>query len=134
VEVRKLFANSMESYQQKTNLVANAEIYKNCAIAATDYTFEGIKLTAPQAADELMNIAEVKASFVIFLYDKVVNVSARSMGEINVQVIMEKLGGGGHLTMAAAQFPAETPENIREQVMKAIDDYFAEQSDNNAGA
>jgi c-di-AMP phosphodiesterase-like protein len=130
VEVRKLFANSMESYQQKTNLVANAEIYKGCAIAATDYTFEGIKLTAPQAADELMNIAEVRASFVIFLYEKVVNVSARSMGEINVQVIMEKLGGGGHLTMAAAQFPDDTTENIREQVMKAIDDYFAEQSDN----
>ena len=125
VEVRKLFANSMESYQQKNNLISNAEIYRGCAIAATDYSFEGIKITAPQAADEMLNISGVDASFVIFVYENVVNVSARSMGSINVQIIMEKLGGGGHLTMAAAQFDGDSVENIRELVVKAIDDYYA---------
>ncbi len=125
VEVRKLFASTMESFQHKSNIVSNAEIYGNCAIAASDYQFDGIKMVAPQAADELMNIEGVKASFVIFCSDGSVNVSARSMGDLNVQVIMEKLGGGGHHTMAAAQFPNESVENIRKVVMEAIDDYKA---------
>jgi len=132
VEVRKLFANSMEVYQQKTSLVANAAIYRDCAVASSDYTFEGVMTTAPQAADELMTIAGVRASFVIFMSDKTVTVSARSMGEINVQVIMEKLGGGGHHTMAAAQFPDETTENIRGRVIHAIDDYYASIAPNTA--
>ena len=123
-EVRSLFTNSMENYQQKTNLVANAEIYRGCAIAASDYQFEGVKIVAPQAADELMSISGVSASFVIFIYDNVINVSARSMGAVNVQIVMEKLGGGGHHTMAAAQFPGETTEHIRERVMLAIDEYM----------
>jgi c-di-AMP phosphodiesterase-like protein len=125
VEVRKLFASSMESYQQKASLVANAEVYRRCAIASSDIQFENIKVVAPQAADELMTISGVDASFVIYLYESVVNVSARSMGELNVQVIMEKLGGGGHLTMAAAQFPNDSTDNIRERVVSAIDDYYA---------
>jgi c-di-AMP phosphodiesterase-like protein len=126
-EVRSLFTNSMENYQQKTSLVSNAEVYRGCAIAASEEAFEGVKIVAPQAADELMGISGVDASFVIFLYDGVVNVSARSMGAVNVQVIMEKLGGGGHHTMAAAQFPGGAIENIREQVMQAIDRYRDDQ-------
>ena len=123
-EVRSLFTNSMENYQQKTSLVANAEIYRGCAIAASDYQFDSVKIVAPQAADELMSISGVNASFVIFMYDNVVNVSARSMGAVNVQLVMEKLGGGGHHTMAAAQFPNENTEAIRERVMLAIDEYM----------
>ena len=123
-EVRSLFTNSMENYQQKTSLVANAEIYRSCAISSSDYQFDGVKIVAPQAADELMSISGVDASFVIFMYDNVVNVSARSMGAVNVQLVMERLGGGGHHTMAAAQFPNENPENIRERVMLAIDEYM----------
>lgn len=123
IAVRKLFASSMETYKQKTNLVANAEIYKHCAIAASDSQFREVSPVAAQAADELMAIRGVSAAFVIYLYGDVVNVSARSMGEMNVQVIMEKLGGGGHHTVAAAQFPGETIENIRERVIGAIDDY-----------
>ncbi|MCL2056789.1 MAG: DHH family phosphoesterase [Oscillospiraceae bacterium] len=125
VEVRKLFANSMEVYQQKAKLVANAQIYKGCAVASSEYTFEGIMTTAPQAADELMTITGVDASFVIFTGNGAVNVSARSMGEINVQLIMEKLGGGGHLTMAAAQFPGETAGRVKERLIQAIDGYYS---------
>lgn len=130
VEVRKLFSSTMDFYQQKTNLVSNAEIYGNCAIAATDFQFEGIKMVAPQAADDLMNIEGVDASFVIFPMDTSINVSARSMGAVNVQVIMEKLGGGGHQTMAAAQFPEESVENVRKIVMEAIDAYHADMAGN----
>lgn len=129
IEVRKMFTSSMDSYQQKANLVSGAEIYRNCAIAASEFQFDGIKMIAPQAADELMNISGVEASFVIFCADNGVNVSARSMGAVNVQVIMEKMGGGGHHTMAAAQFPDATLENVCQTVMKAIDDYHASLSD-----
>jgi len=124
VEVRKLFASSMESYRKRTALVANAEIYKNCAVAASDIQFDDIKIVAPQSADELMGIEGVDASFVIYKYDNVVNVSARSLGELNVQVIMESLGGGGHLTMAAAQFPDADTADILEKVKQAIDSYY----------
>ena len=128
VEVRRLFASTMENYQQKSSIVATAEIYNHCAIAATDEQYENVKVVAPQAADELMTIAGVDASFVIFMYDTTVNVSARSMGNVNVQVIMEKLGGGGHHTMAAAQFPDDDIENIRKRVMEAIDEFYADKT------
>jgi c-di-AMP phosphodiesterase-like protein len=125
IEVRRLFASTMDSYQQKSNLVSSAEIYENCAIASSGDTGGDIKVVAPQAADELMNIERVEASFVIYEIEDGVHVSARSMGAVNVQVIMESMGGGGHHTMAAAQFQNESMENVRKQVMEAIDDYRA---------
>lgn len=125
MEVRRLFSSSIESYQQKVALVANAQIYRGCAIAASDEKFEGLNVTAaPQAADELLTISEVEASFVIHHLGTSINVSARSMGAINVQVIMEKLGGGGHQTMAAAQFPGDTVDHVKERVTQAIDEYY----------
>jgi c-di-AMP phosphodiesterase-like protein len=126
VEVRRLFASTMDSYQKRASLVSNAEIYKNCAIAASELSFDDIKLVAPQAADELMNISGVEASFVIYISEGLVCCSARSMGGFNVQIIMEKLGGGGHHTMAAAQFSGESVDSVRRMVMEAIDDYHNE--------
>ncbi|MCL2034988.1 MAG: DHH family phosphoesterase [Oscillospiraceae bacterium] len=125
IEVRRLFASTMDSYQQKANLVSGAVLYENCAIALSSDVSGDIKLVAPQAADELMTIEGVDASFVIFEVPDGVNVSARSMGAVNVQVIMETLGGGGHHTMAAAQFQSESMENVRKMVMEAIDSYHA---------
>ena len=124
VEVRRLFASSMDTYQKKASLVAAAEVYRRCAIAAVDTEMEDAKIIAPQAADELMSISGVDASFVVYSYEGIVNVSARSMGLVNVQVIMEKLGGGGHHTMAAAQFPQENVENVHKMVTEAIDSYY----------
>lgn len=124
VAVRKLFASSMENYQQKSDIVSKAEVYHHCAIAVTTEPSDNIKVVAPQAADELMSIEGVDASFVIFPYENVINVSARSMGNINVQVIMEKLGGGGHHTMAAAQFPDADIRDISAKIMDAIDGYY----------
>jgi len=126
VEVRKLFANSMESYQHKTQLVAAAEIYKGCAVATTSSSNEDIKLVAPQAADELLNINGVDASFVMYEYEGGTSFSARSMGAMNVQLIMEKMGGGGHQTMAGAQLAGVSIEDARQRLFKAIDEYHTE--------
>ena len=107
--VRKLFASTMEAYQRKAKLVANAQVYKGCAIAwSTERDDTEIQVTAAQAADELLNISGVQASFLMFEQGKGVSYSARSMGQLNVQIIMEKLGGGGHHTMAGAQTPGIT--------------------------
>ncbi len=126
VEVRKLFASDMESYQRKTRLVSSAEVYRECAIATSTGHTEDMRVVAPQAADELLGINAVDASFVLFETGDTVNINARSMGRINVQLIMEKLGGGGHLTMAGAQIKGITMENARQKLLLAIDDYYEE--------
>ena len=115
VEVKKLFATSIETYQSKAHLVASAEIYRGCAIACAPGLGSSMRLAAPQAADELLGISGVIASFVLYETDGVVNFSARSMGALNVQIIMEKLGGGGHQTMAGAQMTFPIPESPEEQ-------------------
>ena len=86
---------------------------------------EDINVVAAQAADELLNINGVAASFVMYEAGRGVNFSARSMGEMNVQIIMESLGGGGHLTMAGAQLSDCTLESARQRLFEAIDDYLS---------
>ena len=124
VEVRKLFASTIDAYRSKAQLVASAQEYRGCAIACTEREVPDIRFIASQAADELLNISGVDASFLLFTAGTGVNISARSMGEVNVQVIMESLGGGGHLTMAAAQLPEITMEETRQRLREAIDSYF----------
>ena len=128
VAVRNLFSSSIETYQQKSRLVANAELYHNCAIATSDLKTEEIRMAAPQAADELLGISGVTASFVLFELNGVVNVSARSLGNFNVQVIMEKLGGGGHQTMAGVQLEGVSLESARQSLCEAIDEFIQEQN------
>ena len=124
VEVRKLFASNMESYQQRAQLVAAAQEYRGCAIACTTREMPDMRVIASQAADELLNISGVDASFLLFKVGSGVNMSARSMGAINVQVIMETLGGGGHLTMAAAQLTDISMDDAFQKLREAIDGYF----------
>lgn len=124
VEVRKLFSSPMEDYQRKARLVSSATVYRRCAIAMSVGFVEDIKLVAPQAADELLSISDVDASFVIFENGSTVEISARSMGALNVQVVMEALGGGGHLNMAACQLPEVDIEDAHQRLLAAIDDYF----------
>lgn len=121
VEVRQLFSNTMEAYQRKSRLVASAEVYKNCAIASSDFTSDDLRVVAPQAADELLGISGVVASFVLYETGENVSISARSMGQMNVQVVMERLGGGGHLTMAGAQLEKTDIEKARQMLLEAID-------------
>jgi c-di-AMP phosphodiesterase-like protein len=105
VRVRKLFRNDLASYRAKAATISEATIYKNI-IAIGRCPWENIDsptIVAAQAADELLNIQGIKASFVVTKVDTTVFISARSIDEINVQVIMERLGGGGHLNVAGAQ-------------------------------
>ena len=123
VEVKRMFAGTMSAYQKRTKLVASAHIYRRCAIAGARDSTSEIKIVAPQTADELLNIDGVDASFVMYDYGGEVSISARSLGKINVQLIMEKLGGGGHQTMAGTQLKGETIENAGEMLERAIDEY-----------
>ena len=127
VKVRRLFASSMESYQIRSRLIASAEVYCRCAIAFSTISNADLRVAAPQAADELLGIAGVDASFVMYELDEQVYISGRSMGAINVQIIMEKLGGGGHHTMAGAQLSGKTMDEARKALMAAIDSYMEEQ-------
>lgn len=126
VIVRKLFASTMDSYQRKTRIVEAAQIYKGCAVAESYYSSEEMRVVAPQAADELLGIDGVDGSFVLYELDGTINISARSMGAINVQVIMEKLGGGGHHTMAGAQIKGLEIEKVKQMLLESIDQYFQE--------
>ena len=120
VEVKRMFSDSINSYKKKYEIVASAEIAHNCAIAAAREEFPDVRVTAAQAADELLSIRGVKASFVIFPSGGQMNISARSLGEVNVQLIMEALGGGGHLTMAATQLTGVNEEEARRLLREAI--------------
>ena len=111
----------MEEYMSRTKIISSAKIYRKCAIAGVQEPLEHVKLVAPQAADELLNIIGVDASFTLFEFDGGVSISARSMGAINVQVIMEQLGGGGHQTMAATQMKGISFEDARGKLLGVID-------------
>lgn len=103
--VRKLFRENAAEYKAKADAVSQAEIYKN-AFAISTCTSEDIQsptVVGAQAANELLNIKGVKASFVLTEYQNQVFVSARSIDEVNVQIIMERMGGGGHLSTAGCQ-------------------------------
>ena len=123
VAVKLLFSNSIDSYKRKTQIVASSKVHKKCAIATADFKSDDIRIVAPQAADELLSIKDVEASFVIYKANGVINISARSLGAINVQVIMEKLGGGGHQTMAATQLENASFEEAAKKLTKAIAEY-----------
>lgn len=121
VSVKLLFSNSFDSYKRKSSIVSAAKIHKNCAVAAADFRSDDIRIVAPQAADELLSIEGVEASFAVYRTGNIVNISARSLGAVNVQVIMELLGGGGHQTMAAAQLEGRTVEEAVNELIQAID-------------
>ena len=123
VAVRQLFSDSIEIYKNKYKLVSTARIYKRCAIVMAQEKMSDMRLLASKAADELLGLKGVNASFVVFKSeDNSINISARSYGKRNVQIIMEKLGGGGHHAMAAAQLGNVTFEVALRQLIKAIDD------------
>ncbi|MGN0706985.1 MAG: DHH family phosphoesterase [Faecalibacterium sp.] len=121
--VRTLFGVSMTEYRAKAELVEAAQMYKNCAISISGEIAPEARVAVAQAANELLTIRDVQASFVAVQAGSGVNISARSLGAVNVQVIMESLGGGGHQTMAAAQLKHITPEAARARIQTAIDQY-----------
>lgn len=125
--VRQLFDVTMVEYNAKASLVEAAQMYKNCAISIGGEIPPEARVAVAQAANDLLRIQNVDASFVAVQVGSGVNVSARSLGAVNVQVIMESLGGGGHQTMAAAQLKHITPQAARSRIENAIDQYWASQ-------
>lgn len=121
--VRQLFDVTMVEYNAKAALVEAAQMYKNCAISVSGEIAPEARVAVAQAANDLLTIQNVEASFVAVQAGTGVNISARSLGVVNVQVIMENLGGGGHQTMAAAQLKHITPEAARARIQTAIDRY-----------
>lgn len=122
VEVKRMFSDSIDTYKAKYQMVSGAEIFNSCAIACADENCPDVRVASAQAADELLGIQGVNASFVMYPTQGMVSISARSLGAINVQVIMEALGGGGHQTMAGAQLPGVTMEEAREKLVGLISD------------
>ena len=121
VQVKEFFAETMETYSLKSKIVSSAKTVKNFAVAFCDEKSAYARIAAAQAADELLSIKGVEASFVALVQDKnKVNISARSYGKVNVQVIMEILGGGGHQTMAAAQVECSGFEQLLDIISLAI--------------
>ena len=126
-EVKYLFQNDFNTYIAKVNIVKNAEfLHKKIAISMSDETYNDMPIIAAQAADEMLSISGIQASFVLCKVDDVVMISGRSMGDINVQMILEKIGGGGHLTFAGAQMAGVSLQEAKEKLIDSIESYLAQ--------
>ncbi|MCH5197859.1 MAG: DHH family phosphoesterase [Oscillospiraceae bacterium] len=125
VTVRKLFAGTAEDNIQVNNIVNSAVYYDRYAVAVSSVTGASARLVCSKAADELLSIENVDASFVISSFGAgAINISARSFGRINVQLIMEKLGGGGHHSMAAAQLTDISAQDAFALLKQTVDEYI----------
>ena len=126
--VRKLFREDMKDYQAKAEAVRAAEVYMD-AFAISECPAGGLDsptIVGAQAANELLEIRGIKASIVLTAYNGIIYFSARSIDEVNVQVMMEKLGGGGHRTIAGAQMKDVTVEEAKTRLKEVIQEMMAE--------
>ena len=123
-DVQRLFQSDLSEMVSRYDIIRRAELYReDIAVSAIDR--EGVdRVTAAQAADELLSLKGVKASFVVFPSGENVQMSARSLGEINVQVILEALGGGGNSTTAGGRVENTDVETVKTRLLEAIDAYF----------
>ena len=123
-DVQKLFQNNLSEMVSRYDLIRRAELYRD-DIAVAVIPQDGVdRVAAAQAADELLGLKGVKASFVVYRSGENVLMSARSLGEVNVQVILEALDGGGNSTTAGGKVTGSDPETVRKRLLEAIDDYF----------
>lgn len=127
IKVKKWFQSDLGSYNTISNVVKEAEIiHDTIAISIYEKEEKDANLICAKAADELLTISDITASFVIGTIGNKVCISGRSIGDINVQVILEKLGGGGHITLAGAQVEGKTKQEVKQELIKKIDEYFSE--------
>lgn len=129
IKVKKWFQSDFDTYNKISEIVARSEIV-NDTIAISIYDKEDIdaNITCAKAADELLTISNITASFVIGKTGDKICISGRSIGDINVQLILEKLGGGGHITVAGAQLEGMTQEEVKQELINRINEYFTEVS------
>ncbi len=126
--VRKLFRDDAAEYKAKADAVSQAEIYRHfyAISVCTGEDVASPTIVGAQAANELLNIKGIKASFILTKYNGIIYISARSIDEVNVQVIMERMGGGGHLNMAGAQIENGTIEEGIESIKRTLDTMIEE--------
>lgn len=126
--VRKMLRNDMSDYKARAEVVRHAEVYRDAfaiSVCPTE-NIESPTIVGAQAANELLNITGIKASFVLTEYRGKVYISSRSIDEINVQLIMEALGGGGHLNIAGAQLEHYTIAEVKQMLQQTIDKMIEE--------
>ena len=127
LRVKKWFQSNLENYNLIAEIVKNAEIVKeSIAISIYEKEDKNANLICAKAADELLTISDITASFVLGKQGDKICVSGRSIGDINVQLILEKLGGGGHITVAGAQIEGMTIEEAKQELIAQINEYFSE--------
>lgn len=130
IAIKRLFQTDFQDYKLRSNIVANAEIVKgNMAISTCELpnlTANERSIIVAQAADELLDIAGISASFVLCATPDNIIISARSLDDVNVQVILETMGGGGHRTVAGVQLTDQTMEQAKQQLIDAIEKYLAD--------
>jgi c-di-AMP phosphodiesterase-like protein len=122
LRIRKALRTDMEEYRVRAAAISNVSLYKECFAITICHAdgFESPTIIGAQVANELLDMAGVKASFVMTPCNNKIYVSARSIDEVNVQVIMEKLGGGGHMTVAGAQLQDTDVTKAREMIVNVL--------------
>ena len=127
IKVKKWFQSDFDTYTTISEIVAKAEVvYDSIAIALYDKDDENANIIGAKAADTLLTISDISASFVIGRYGNKVFISGRSIGDINVQVILEKMGGGGHITLAGAQIVGKDMNEVKNELLDNIKEYLIE--------
>lgn len=129
VAVRRMFSSELDDFVKKAEIVGGSELVKGeFAVSKTYTTHPNIRVISSQAADEMLSLRKVKASIVVFPIEGGVGVSARSIGTVNVQLIMESIGGGGHMTVAGATIMGVDVDEGVKQVKNAIEQYLSERN------
>ena len=127
IKVKKWFQSDLESYNKISEIVRKSEIiHDTIAISSYEVQEKDTSLICAKAADELLTIGNITASFVLGTMGDKICISGRSIGDINVQMILEKLGGGGHITLAGAQLENKTIEEAKQELIEKIEEYFSE--------
>ena len=127
IKVKKWFQSDLESYNKISEIVRKAEVIRDTiAISSYEVQENDTSLICAKAADELLTIGNITASFVLGTMENQICISGRSIGDINVQVILEKLGGGGHITLAGAQLENMTIDEAKQELISKIEEYFSE--------
>lgn len=128
IKVKKWFQSDLDTYNKISSIIGKAElVYDSIAISIYEEHDNEANVVCAKAADELLTISNITASFVLGKLDDKICISGRSIGDINVQVILEKLGGGGHITLAGAQVEGMDIFEAKQELINRINEYFSEQ-------
>uniref|UniRef100_UPI00384AFEC7 DHHA1 domain-containing protein n=1 Tax=Methanobrevibacter smithii TaxID=2173 RepID=UPI00384AFEC7 len=127
IRVKKWFQSDLETYKKITEIIKTTEVVNDTiGIAVYSENDKEANIICAKSADQLLAIGNITASFVLGNDGEKITISGRSIGDINVQVILEKLGGGGHITLAGAQVEGKSMDEVKEELKEKIGEYFEE--------